>query len=42
MSGAELGDRLGTSGFVVVGVEPIKDAARSSSIPVDYIRAVKG
>jgi ubiquinone/menaquinone biosynthesis C-methylase UbiE len=41
MTEKELCDLLGRSGFEVIGTETIKDTSRSSSIPVDYIRAVK-
>jgi ABC-2 type transport system ATP-binding protein len=37
----ELGDLLGQSGFKVVGSETFKDASRSSSIPLEYVRATK-
>ena len=32
---------LGKAGFEVVSTETIRDASRSSNIPVEYIRAVK-
>jgi ubiquinone/menaquinone biosynthesis C-methylase UbiE len=41
MSGAELGDRLGRSGFEVAAMETIRDPSRSSNIPVEYVRATK-
>jgi hypothetical protein len=41
MTEKQLRDLLGRSGFRVDGAETIKDASRSSNIPVEYIRAVK-
>jgi ubiquinone/menaquinone biosynthesis C-methylase UbiE len=37
----QLCELLGQSGFDVAGAETIRDAARSSSIPLEYVRAVK-
>jgi ubiquinone/menaquinone biosynthesis C-methylase UbiE len=41
LTAKELCDLLAASGFDVVGVETINDKSRSSSIPVEYVRAVK-
>lgn len=41
MTGKQLCDLLGKSGFVVVSTETIKDTSRSSNIPVEYIKAAK-
>jgi len=41
MTEKQLCDLLSQSGFRVIGAETIKDPARSSSIPVEYIRSVK-
>ena len=41
MTEKQLCDRLGKFGFEVVSTERIKDTSRSSSVPVEYIRAVK-
>lgn len=41
MTERELCDLLSQSGFKVVSTETIKETARSSSIPIEYIRAVK-
>jgi len=41
MSERVLRERLRESGFDVVSSETIKDPDRSSSIPIDYVRAVK-
>ena len=37
----ELCNLLGKAGFEVISTEMIKDASRSSNIPVEYIKAVK-
>jgi ubiquinone/menaquinone biosynthesis C-methylase UbiE len=37
----QLCELLGQSGFAVAGAETFRDAARSSSIPLEYVRAVK-
>lgn len=36
-----LRDLLGVAGFAVISAETVKDASRSSSVPVGYVRAVK-
>jgi len=41
MTDKQLCNLLGKVGFEVVSTETIKDTSRSSSIPVEYIRAVK-
>ena len=41
MTEKDLGRLLGRTGFEVVGTETIRDAARSSNIPIEYVRAVK-
>lgn len=41
MTGKQLCDLLGKSGFVVVSTETIKDTSRSSNIPVEYIKSAK-
>ena len=41
MTERQLCDLLSQSGFEVVSTETIKDMSRSSSIPIDYIRAVR-
>ena len=41
MTETQLCDLLGQSGFKVVSTETIRDASRSSHIPVEYIRAVR-
>lgn len=41
MTQKQLCDLLGKSGFRVASTEMIKDPARSSNIPVEYVRAVK-
>jgi ubiquinone/menaquinone biosynthesis C-methylase UbiE len=38
----QLRELLGRSGFRIDSAETVKDLARSSSIPVEYVRAVKG
>jgi ubiquinone/menaquinone biosynthesis C-methylase UbiE len=41
MTEKQLCDLLGRSGFKVISAETIKDASRSSYIPVEYVRASK-
>ena len=41
MTEEQLRRALDRSGFQVVHAEPVRDAARSSNIPVEYVRAVK-
>jgi ubiquinone/menaquinone biosynthesis C-methylase UbiE len=41
MSGQQLGELLRKSGFRVIGMDTIRDGSRPSSIPVEYVRAVK-
>jgi hypothetical protein len=41
MTGNQLSNLLGQSGFEVVSTETIRDTSRASNIPVDYVRAVK-
>ena len=38
----QLSELLNQSGFMVKGTETIRDRSRSSNIPVEYVRAVKG
>jgi hypothetical protein len=42
MTEKRLRELLGRSGFRVDSAETIRDPSRSSNIPVEYIRAVKG